>query len=256
MKIITTLKNFRWGYLLLSVVLCLVGICFVIFPSQSLRTVSYVIAAVTIIFGIVGFVKVLADRKRGFAFAISTMVSALTAICGIVAAIIPDEVIKVYPMFIGLFVIIDGSFKLQTVINAKRYKLKMWWFLLVLSVLTIATGFLAVRTRFSEDNARIFTAVLGISVFLCGLENFFSLFYLDKIVKSAVCEYEMHAKISDDVINADSYISDSQEHIKQELLPNDDSSVKLQEPSDSDLEENFHQGKGKSAQNRSDSNDK
>lgn len=222
MKLINSIKNFRWGYLFVSIILCAVGVCFMIFPIESLRTISYVIAGGALIFGIVQIIAFLANRQRGVPFAFAVIFASITIICGAVGLAIPDQVAKVYPMFIGLLIIIDGSFKLQTVINAKRYKLKMWWFLLIISILTIAGGFFVVRTQLTDDNQRFFTLLMGISLFLCGLENFFSLFYLGRIVKSASAEYDAHAKVigsGEDAVLADSYPDAVPDRIKAEIIP-------------------------------------
>ena len=234
MKLISAIKNFRWGYLFVSIILCAVGVCFAIFPIESLRTVSYVIAGAALVFGIVQIIALLANRQRGVPFAFAVVFASLTVICGAVGLAIPDQVAKVYPMFIGLLIIIDGSFKLQTVISAKRYKLKMWWFLLIISVLTIVGGFLVVRTQLTDESQRFFTLLMGISLFLCGLENFFSLFYLGRIVKSAVREYEAHAKVissGEDAVQADSYLNTSPDRIKEEIIPLDKESKAVSIPS-------------------------
>ena len=141
MGIIKAIASFKWGYLLIAILLCLAGLCVIFYPTESFTAVSYIIACGAIASGIVLLVKVLADRKRGFSFGFSIFFSCLVLVCGLVAVIIPEKIMELYPMFIGLLVIIDGSFKLQTVINAKRYKLKMWWFLLILACLTILGGF-------------------------------------------------------------------------------------------------------------------
>ena len=150
MGLVKAIKNFKWGYLLISLILSLAGLCFIIYPNQSMKTGSYVIACAALIVGIILVIKVLANRKRSLSFAISVISSVLTITCGVVALIIPEEVFKLYPMFIGLFILIDGSFKLQTVINAKRYKLRMWWFLLIFALITIIGGFLIIRLRIDE----------------------------------------------------------------------------------------------------------
>ena len=125
----------------------------------------------------------------------------------------------VYPMMIGLFIIIDGAFKLQTVINSKRYNMKMWWFLLIIACLTILGGFLCVRVRLADDNFRLFSFILGASLTICGVQNFFSLFYLGKIVKRASAEFNKNAlDITEDAVIADSYINTDPKRIKEEIL--------------------------------------
>lgn len=220
MGLIKAIKNFRWGYLVISVILVALGLCVIVFPTESFTTVSYIIAGGTTLAGIIMVVKILADRGRGVRFGVFVFCSVLTLICGLVAFFIPDKVMELYPMFIGLLIIIDGSFKLQTVINAKRYKLKAWWLLLSLAVLAIFGGFLTVRLRVEETELSVFSFILGAGLLICGVQNFFSLFYLGKIVARAKNEIEGKATVSDDVYkDADSYLDSAPDKVKAELLP-------------------------------------
>ncbi len=225
MGLVKAIKSFRWGYLLISIILCLVGACFIAYPTQSMTIGSYTIGGASILVGIVLVIKVLANRKRSFSFAISVICAVLTVTCGVVALIIPEQVFKLYPMFIGLFIIIDGSFKFQTVINAKRYKLKMWWFLLIFSIISIAGGFLLVRFSGTDIKGIVFAEIIGVTLFADGLENFFSLFYLSKIVAKATEALELEkgdkGDVYEDAVIADSYsIKDDDNIITVEILPN------------------------------------
>ncbi len=211
MGLINSLKRFKWGYLIISILLCAVGLCFIIYPTQSLKTTSFIIGGVALTAGVVQIVKILADRHRGFGFAISIIIAITTIICATIAFLFPSVVIKVYPMIIGLMIVIDGSFKLQTVISAKRYSMKMWWFLLILCSFAIIGGFLLIRLQYSEENSKIYTAILGISIFISGLQNFFSLFYLGKITKRAFNHIEkndINGSSTEDAVNADSIAID------------------------------------------------
>ena len=220
MGLIKSIKAFRWGYLLIACLLSLAGLCVIAYPTESFKTVSYIIAVGTIIAGIILVVKSLSERKRGVTFATYIIFSCLVLICGLISFIIPEKIAELYPMFFGLLIIIDGSFKLQTVINAKRYKLKMWWFLLFLSCLTILGGFLTVRLRVEETEIGLFSFILGAGLMLCGIQNFFSLFYLGRIVERAKVECDSYAtEITDDSVIADSYIEASDKKHKAVVLP-------------------------------------
>lgn len=199
------IKKFRWGELLIAIILCVVGVCFIGYPLETMKTGSYIIGFFTLVGAIVQAVNVLADKKRGFGFAIKITTAILTIIAGAVCFIIPEQVARIYPMFIGLFIVINGSFKLQTVTNAKRYSLKMWWFLLIFVAITIILGFMVIRIQVPEDSIRGFTILLGASLFICGVCNFFSLFYFPKILKRATKEVLEHdGENVDDAIIADS----------------------------------------------------
>ena len=219
-----SVKKFRWGYLLISLILCIVGLCFIIYPNDSIKIGSYIIAGAAMLVGIVLAIKVLAERKRDFNFATSIFSAALTVACGVVALIIPNEIFKLYPMLIGLFVILDGSFKLQTVINAKRYKIKLWWLLLLFAVISIIGGFFVIRLRVDLDvSYRVFSIIMGATLCSCGIQNFLSLFYLGRIVAKANDKVDSRVRdisdtVSDDAVIADSYLSDD---VHIEVLPID-----------------------------------
>lgn len=219
MSLINSIKKFRFGYLLLAILLCASGVVIIAYPKQSMTTVSYIIGFVALVGGIVQVIKILADRHRGAGFAFSIITACVTIICAVTALIFPSAVMSVYPMIIGLFIIIDGAFKLQTVINSKRYNLKMWWFLLIIACLTIFGGFLCVRVRLADDNFGLFSFILGASLTICGIQNFFSLFYLGKIVKRAAAEFNKNAlDVTEDAVVADSYINTDPKRIKEEIL--------------------------------------
>ena len=220
MSLASSIKNFRFGYLLLAILLCVSGFLIIVYPNESMTTVSYIIGAIALIGGILQVVKILADRHRGAKFTFSIITACVTIICAVAALIFPDAVMSVYPMIIGLFIIIDGAFKLQTVINSKRYNMRMWWFLLIIACVTIFGGFLCVRVRLTTENFRLFSFILGASLTVCGIQNFFSLFYLGKIVKRASAEFSKNAlDVSEDAVIADSYINTDPKRIKEEILP-------------------------------------
>ena len=190
MGFVKSIKSFKWGYLLISTVLCITGTLFVIYPVQSSKITAFIIGGACTAFGIVNIVRVLSLRARGFKFATSIIFSICVIICGIIAFISPNFTVSVYPVVIGLLVIIDGSFKLNTVINAKRYELKLWWFLLIFCCVVILCGFFLIRLRYPEENPVPYIILFGISVFLTGIQNLLSLFYFGKITKRAISHIE------------------------------------------------------------------
>ena len=82
-----------------------------------------------------------------------------------------------------------------------------------------------VRLSGSDINNILFAEIMGITLFADGLENFFSLFYLGKIVAKAKealdAEEDDKGDVYEDAIIADSYsIKDDDNVITVEILPN------------------------------------
>ncbi|MFA5561972.1 MAG: DUF308 domain-containing protein [Eubacteriales bacterium] len=185
MKITEAIKNFKWGYIVLFLILCGAGVALLFYPGESMKAMAYIVGFSALLLGILQGVRILAEPRRGIRFAFAILLAVMTIVCGAVALLKVEVVYEVYAMFIGLFIIIDGSFKLQTVIESKRYQMSAWWILLAFSVLSIAGGFLTVRIPFDADRIRFFTLLLGGALFVDGLQNLLSLFYLGKLSRAA-----------------------------------------------------------------------
>lgn len=176
--------KFKWGGFFITLALCVAGILILSFPGESFTVVSYIVATCCCLTGIFLFGRMIAKKEQGMKRGLTILFSIFTIICGITAFIFPDKVIGIYPMFIGLFVVLDGAFTLQILLKAKGYMLKAWWFLIFLAGLTIFFGFVSIRTQATEKNIAngLYAFIFGMTVFVCGLHNLFALLFLRGVV--------------------------------------------------------------------------
>lgn len=176
-KLWQAFRSVSWGYLWLAIILSGSGFLLLVYPGQSMKTIAYTIGAAAFLLGLLQLIRVLSRKERGFRFAIAVLCAALTMICGILACVLNEGVQMFFPALIGLFLVMDAAFKLQTVVRSYSYKMKAFWVLLIFSVLTVAGGFLCIR---SESFAISTLAVLlGITLMLDGIQNLLSLLFLD-----------------------------------------------------------------------------
>ena len=80
-----------------------------------------------------------------------------------------------------MFVLVDGVFKLQTAVDAKRFGLSNWWLILLGSLICAVLGLLLIVDPFGGSNALMI--FVGISLLTDGLQNLFNVFYTVKILK-------------------------------------------------------------------------
>ena len=178
-------EKFKWGGFFITLALCVAGILILSFPGESFTVVSYIVATCCCLAGIFLFGRMIAKKEQGLKRGFMIILSIFTIICGVTAFIVPEKVIGVYPMFIGLFVVLDGAFTLQILLKAKGYALKAWWLLIFLSGLTILFGFISIRTQATDKNIAngLYAFLFGTTVFMCGLHNLFALLFLRGVVK-------------------------------------------------------------------------
>lgn len=185
------MKAVHWGYLLFALSLVVLGFCFIAFET-ALGYLAITIGVLVCIAAILQFVFAMADTNRQLKFYIRISVSVLTLAAGVVTFVAQDSAISVLTTLFGLLLIIDGSFKLQTTIQSKRYHVVGWWILLAVAVTTILGGFLL--TKFAPDSQSLLALLLGLVMIVDGVGNFFSLFYVTTYEHRMAAFYLRRAK--------------------------------------------------------------
>lgn len=199
MKGITTMlakiKNIKWGYVLIAVILGAVGTCFLLFNS-SLTTLTVTIGVILAVFGAAFGVITVAGKKRGFAFALKIGLAVISLGAGITVAIFNDDAASVLIALFCLLLIVDGSFKLHTSAMAKRYSVFGWWIIMAISILLIASAFLL--TKLSPTVA-VATTHLGVMMIADAILNLFSTFWIAKYETAQRAElyYEVHKDLEE-----------------------------------------------------------
>ena len=195
------IKEFKWGYILLFIILLAAGVGFIVF-KDALSTLAVVMGALIAIYGIFLATLALASKSRGARFAFKIIVSIAALIAGIITVFFRNGAMEIISSVICLVLIVDGSFKLQTTALSKRYSIIFWWFMLIPAVLSIAGGFIALRLSPSvanEEGMATVSVVIGITLIIDALANFLSSFYISKYennMKEEI-EYEVYAKIEE-----------------------------------------------------------
>ena len=182
MGLVKKIKEINWGYLWLALLIGGAGILILAYPNKTLDVVAITIGVVTLMLGAVQAIRVLSDKKRGFRFAIGIIAAAITVIAGILCLILREKIKEFLPSLVCLFLIIDSSFKLQTVVRARQFKSKACWALLVLSIVTIALSFIAIEME--GGDAEKILVLFGLSLVADALGNLFSFFFVGSVEKA------------------------------------------------------------------------
>ena len=178
-KLWQKIKNFKWGYLLFAILFTAAGLCFLSFPEDALKGVRIGIGVTAIVFAVAFIALTLANEERGFRFWAKMVLGGVAAICGGFMIFSPQGAFSYLTFVAGIYLMIDGSFKLQTAILSKRYRSAVWWIMLVLAAASISFGTVLVRVRFdfAEELAKV-SKIIGIALMIDGIQNLLSIGYL------------------------------------------------------------------------------
>ena len=176
MGLVKKIKTVNWGYLWLAALIGGAGILILAYPNKTLDVVAITIGVVTLLFGAVQAIRVLSDKRRGFRFAVGIVAASIAVIAGTLCLILRDQIKAFLPSLGCLFLIIDASFKLQTVARARQFKSKACWALMVLSIVTVALSFIVIRME--GGNVKTILVLFGLALMADALGNLFSFFFV------------------------------------------------------------------------------
>lgn len=182
-KFFAKLGSYSWGILLFAILFIVSGICLISFSEEALPKIIIAISVFTIVFSIVYAVLTLADKKRDVKFFFRLLGAICALFCGIFLLVKRnDGAIELLTTFVGLMVIIDGSFKLHTTILSKRYKMATWWIMLVLSISCIGGGLFLIKWP-PIDKVKVCSVIMGLIMIVDGIQNLTSTFFNPEVDK-------------------------------------------------------------------------
>lgn len=172
-------QSAKWMYSISSLLLCVLGLVMIIWPALSARIVCYLFGGVMIFYGATKLWGYFSRDIYRLAFQFDLALGILLCIMGLILILHPNAIIAVLPVVIGLIVLIDGVFKVQTAFDAKRFGLREWWLILLGAVLCIGLGLLLLSDPF--EGSSWLMVLVGIALMVDGVQNLFNALYTVKV---------------------------------------------------------------------------
>ena len=146
-----------------------------------MKTICYVIGVTAVICGVVKMVGYFINDSYGLAFQFDFALGIITILVALTLFIYPKGIVSFVDILLGLFVLIDGAFKLQTSIEAKSFGINRWWIILLTALLTVVAGMILVLNPYSS--MLMLTRLLGVAFILDGVLNLIVALYTVKLIK-------------------------------------------------------------------------
>ena len=196
MRSVTPMKTAKIGYIVLSAVLCVLGLVLILFPEFSTSMLGVACGIVLILFGIVKLVGYFSRDLYRLAFQYDLACGCLLILLGAVMLLRPDSLLNFICVALGIYILTDGLFKIQIAVDARRFGLRRWWLILTEAILAAILGLVLIFRL--TDSARVLTVLLGITMLAEGILNLSTVITAVKIVKNQ----------KPDVIDAEFYESE------------------------------------------------
>ena len=187
MRSVVPMRIAKIGYIITSVLFCIVGILFIAMPEISTRIVGVGIGAVTIVFGIAKLIGYFSKDLYRLAFQFDLEFGIIMVVLGTVVLFHPENLMAFIAAAFGIAILFDGLFKTQIALDAKRFGIKDWWLILSLAILA---GIVGVALVFdSAFGAGVLSVLMGAALFSEGLLNLYTVIRTVLIVKNQAPDF-------------------------------------------------------------------
>lgn len=188
------LRAAKTSYITMSIAFCVLGILLILFPGVSVSVVGVVAGIMLIAFGIVKLIGYFSKDLYQLAFQFDLAFGVLLMVLGVVILVSPDRALTFLCIIMGIAILTDGLFKLQSSLDARRFGLKVWGMLLALAICAgiIGTSLLL----HPSQSAQVLMVLLGVGTLFEGVLNLYFALFAVRILRkgqSEVIEYWIHS---------------------------------------------------------------
>lgn len=179
---VTPMRAAKTGYVVMSIVFCVVGVLFIALPARSAVMIGRVLGAAMAAFGVVKLVGYFSKDLYRLAFQYDLEFGILLIALGVIVLLRTNGVMDFICIAAGVSILADGLFKIQIAIDARRFGIRDWWLILLLAVVTGGVGLLLVFRPW--ESVQVLTALLGAALLAEGVLNLCVALSTVKIVKN------------------------------------------------------------------------
>lgn len=182
MRSVAPMRAAKIGGIIVSVLLCALGVFMMLRPEASAYALSIACGVIFILLGVMKLVGYFSKDLYRLAFQYDLAFGLLVIAVGIVILSRPGEMMGLMCVILGLCILADGLFRVQTALNAKHFGLPLWWLILVWAIVTGIMGFLLLLRP--GIGGRALMIFMGAALVAEGLLNIDTIVTAVKIVKN------------------------------------------------------------------------
>lgn len=181
------IKDYIKKYEGCSIIVSILMICLSLFlmfkPLESLEVFTVIFAIIILLSGLGYLISYFTISKESRLFSIDLLLGLVTIISGIMLLVYKKDVINVFPIILGIWIIISNLFKLQLSINLSLFLDNAYLGLVLIAILMIVFGLLLIINPFASFMTITVTAgtLLLITEVINLIESIYVIIKLNKV---------------------------------------------------------------------------
>ena len=169
------LKHIKGTYLLLTLLLILAGLALLLFPGVSSELICYVLGGLSVVYGIVKLAGYFSKDPYRLAFQFDLGLGILCIVLSLVLIFCQRFILSLLPTIVGIFTVVSGVFKVQTSLEARRFGMGKWGWLLAMAIVTIVLGVVLLIHPFQA--AMLVVRFMGLAIVFGAVEDLITTAY-------------------------------------------------------------------------------
>ena len=163
------LRIAKIGYIVLSVLICVLGAAVMAVPDFSVRILCRLGGTLLAAFGCIRIVGYFSRDLYRLAFQFDLAFGILLIVLGLVLILRTDAAVHILCVLLGLSTLADALLKVQIAIDSRKFGISQWWMILTTAIFT---GIVGVFLLFHPSAAaEVIMTLLGLSFLGEGLLN-------------------------------------------------------------------------------------
>lgn len=174
------LNKFIYSSIAISILMFIMGLLFIIYPEISFTTVTYILSILLIINGI----YFIATKEGSIFFSSFLTIGVINVLLGLVMILNPDIVKTLFPIVVGIVMIVKSVLDLRISILLYRNKYNNSLFLFICSIISVICGLFIVINPSIGTIA--LTTTIGIIITLYSISNILDTIIFKKDINEIV----------------------------------------------------------------------
>ena len=172
-------NDLKTNWIFSAIVTVIAGLILLLFPTVTLKSISYVVGGISIAMGVIRTVRYFKrDHTYPFLFQSDLVVGLLSIGLGLFMVTRPETFMSLMPLIFGLLLVGCGIGNILRAVDAKKAGIAHWGALLALAILAIALGWLILLNPFAAIETAV--AAIGGCLIFEGVTDLFTTLAVSK----------------------------------------------------------------------------
>ena len=162
MHSVRLIQTAKWGYVIIAAILCAMGLTLLLLPGLPLPSIGVMVGTALGISGVVKLIGYLSRDLYQLAFQYDLAFGILLLALSAIILLRPAQMLSFLCVALGVAILVDGLLKIQTALDARRFGLEAWPFILALAIAAGVAGTVLMLRPWQSAAALI--RLMGISL--------------------------------------------------------------------------------------------